>query len=197
MRDPLPTLLPKSSCRATDVENLPAKIDFLRRSAGSAVYRTRDAVVPVLLCVVQFRRRALSGFRNLTFLDEALQRSIQRCRPEADLAVAPLKNILHDSVTVLFPSNQRKKELQLRRRACSLTICHRAAAFFSGQLQRRVGRGLKAVDSIQSLLSGFSRRRCWKRVLEPTESPDLRLLLGRLESTDKEMTAVGTDGEPT
>src|SRR5215510_16443129 len=62
--------------------------------------------------IVELGRRAVTRFDDQSFLDETLQRTVQRGRPEPHLPVAPLQHVLHDAVAVLLRSHQGEQNVK-------------------------------------------------------------------------------------
>src|SRR5437879_6348946 len=62
--------------------------------------------------VVQFRRGPLVRFLDQFRLDEPLERSVQRRRPQPHLSGSALQDLLHDSVAVLLPTRKRQHDME-------------------------------------------------------------------------------------
>src|SRR5439155_3854858 len=62
--------------------------------------------------IVELGCRALARFDDESFLNEALQRAVQRRRPQAHFALAALEHVLDDRVAVLFAADEGHEDVE-------------------------------------------------------------------------------------
>src|SRR5947209_1873782 len=62
--------------------------------------------------VIQLRRRALARFFDQLLIHEALERAVERRRPEPHLAGGAVEDLLHDSVTVLVLAGEGEEDVK-------------------------------------------------------------------------------------
>src|SRR6476469_6289098 len=109
------TRSPSRSCArllpASSVENANEVLEALALEIEDAPAQRRQLVVPTT-GIVELRRRAAARFDDQSRLDEPFQRAIQRCGPQAHLALTAREDVLHDAVAVLLTLDEAQQNME-------------------------------------------------------------------------------------